>query len=180
MIYRSQEIEQSVALETAKRMCVAARTAPKTKGMDLIHTMIITGDDLNPVSEEAVRLSKEFDLDFFERDSINLSHSEALVLIGASYGPRGLNESCGYCGFTNCNACTKADGICVYSPVDLGIAVGSAVNTAALDHVDNRVMFSLGRAALSLGLMDDSVKMILGIPLSVTGKSLYYDRKKKS
>ena len=45
--------------------------------------------------------------------------------------------------------------------------------------VDNRVMFSVGRAARSLGLLGASVTLVLGIPLSVSGKSPFFDRKPK-
>ena len=60
---------------------------------------------------------------------------------------------------------------------DLGIAIGSAVSVAAAHHVDNRVMFSAGKAALNLKLFDDSqVCIAYGIPLSVSGKSPFFDR----
>ena len=45
--------------------------------------------------------------------------------------------------------------------------------------VDNRVMFSVGRAARSLGLLGASVTLVLGIPLSISGKSPFFDRKPK-
>lgn len=44
-------------------------------------------------------------------------------------------------------------------------------------HLDNRVMFSIGRACLDLGLFEPKVKQALGIPLSVTGKNPFFDRK---
>ena len=59
----------------------------------------------------------------------------------------------------------------------LGIAAGSAAGVAADARIDNRIIFSAGRAALSLKLMGDRVKVILSIPLSATGKSPYFDRK---
>ena len=42
--------------------------------------------------------------------------------------------------------------------------------------IDNRIMFTAGKAAASLGLLGDK-KLIFGIPLSVSGKSPYFDRK---
>ena len=51
--------------------------------------------------------------------------------------------------------------------------------TSAYARVDNRVMFSVGRAARSLGLLGASVTLVLGIPLSVSGKSPFFDRKPK-
>ena len=54
------------------------------------------------------------------------------------------------------------------------------VAAAAADaRVDSRVMFSVGRAARSLGLLGASVTLVLGIPLSVSGKSPFFDRKPK-
>ena len=61
--------------------------------------------------------------------------------------------------------------------MDLGIAIGSAVAAAADGRVDNRVLFSAGRAAMSLGLMGEDVRMVMAIPLSVKGKNPFFDRK---
>ncbi|HEM61508.1 MAG TPA: hypothetical protein ENO24_04395, partial [Chloroflexi bacterium] len=58
--------------------------------------------------------------------------------------------------------------------LDLGIAIGSAVKTAALLNVDNRVMYRIGPVAREMGLIDADV--VIGIPLSATGKSIYFDR----
>ena len=60
------------------------------------------------------------------------------------------------------------------------IALGSAAATAADCRMDSRILFSAGRAALSLGLMGENVKLIYGLPLAVTGKSPFFDRKKKA
>jgi uncharacterized ferredoxin-like protein len=38
-------------------------------------------------------------------------------------------------------------------------------------------MYSIGRAAMDLGLFSKDVKQALGIPLSVTGKNPFFDRK---
>ena len=67
--------------------------------------------------------------------------------------------------------------MCAISIGDLGIAIGSAVSVAAAHHVDNRIMFTVGRAALNLKMFgDDEVKIAYGIPLSVSGKSPFFDR----
>ena len=98
-------------------------------------------------------------------------------LIGVREGSRGLNEGCRHCHFDNCADCAEKGGVCVYDPMDLGIAIGSAVAAAADDRVDNRVLFSAGRAAMSLGLMGEDARMVMGIPLSVRGKNPFFDRK---
>jgi uncharacterized ferredoxin-like protein len=38
-------------------------------------------------------------------------------------------------------------------------------------------MWSAGKAAVRLPLFSEKVRIVYGIPLSATGKSLFYDRK---
>jgi uncharacterized ferredoxin-like protein len=59
---------------------------------------------------------------------------------------------------------------------DLGIAIGSAVSVAADHRVDNRVMYSIGKAAKELKLLGEEASIIFGIPLSASGKSPFFDR----
>lgn len=112
-------------------------------------------------------------LTWYGRDAANVRAAQALVLIGADKKQRGVPH-CGYCGFGNCAGCKAAGGNCAFAYVDLGIAVSSAVATAALDKVDNRIMYSVGKTAEEMGFAEDCVW--LGIPLSVSGKSIFYDR----
>ena len=60
---------------------------------------------------------------------------------------------------------------------DLGIALGSAASVAADHRADCRIMYTIGKAAVRLGLLGPEVEIAHGIPLSVTGKSIYFDRK---
>ena len=177
MIYYSESLEMEAVLATARRMCAAARTAPKAKGTDRIETMILTGGDKDAVADELERLSEPLQYRFFLRDAGNVRAAQALVLIGTREGQRGLNAGCRYCHFDGCASCDENGGVCVYDPMDLGIAIGSAVAAAADDRVDNRVLFSAGRAAMSLGIMGEGVHMVMGIPLSVKGKNPFFDRK---
>ena len=87
------------------------------------------------------------------------------------------NLNCGYCGHGTCEEMEKAKGICSFNSIDLGIAVSSAVSVAADSRVDTRIMFSVGHAGLAMGLFQSEVKQALGIPLSITGKSPFFDRK---
>jgi uncharacterized ferredoxin-like protein len=64
--------------------------------------------------------------------------------------------------------------LCLYQAIDLGIALGSAAKTAGILNIDNRIMYTIGAAARKLKLLDGDV--VLGFPLSVTGKSPYFDR----
>ena len=177
MIYESASLETAAVLATAQRICAAARTAPKAKGIDNLSTMVLTGEDKNRVADELERLAEPLNYKFFLRDAKNVRQAQALVLMGIREGRRGLNEGCRHCHFENCADCADKGGVCVYDPMDLGIAIGSAVASAADDRVDCRVLFSAGRAAMSLGVMGEDVRMVMGIPLSVTGKSPFFDRK---
>jgi uncharacterized ferredoxin-like protein len=61
--------------------------------------------------------------------------------------------------------------------VDLGIAIGSAVSVAADHRVDNRVMYTVGKAAIDAKLLGPDVVIAFGIPLSVSSKNPFFDRK---
>ena len=60
--------------------------------------------------------------------------------------------------------------------MDLGIALGSAVATAADLRVDCRILFSAGKAAEEMGYADGDV-LWQGIPISIRGKNPFFDRK---
>ena len=176
MKIESGRAEEEAVLAAAKAMCAAARTAPKACGIDRLDSAILTGEDKAALSAEMRRLAeREGDL-FFVRDAENVDQSLAVVLIGAEELPRGVDRICSLCGYDGCGDCAKHHGKCVMNSVDLGIAVGSAVSVAADRRIDNRVMFTAGKAAASLGLLGEK-KLIFGIPLSVSGKSPFFDRK---
>ena len=61
------------------------------------------------------------------------------------------------------------------SIINLGIAIGSAVHIASINNVDNRVMYSVGVAAKRLYMKDSDI--VLGIPLSIKGKNIFFDRR---
>jgi uncharacterized ferredoxin-like protein len=58
--------------------------------------------------------------------------------------------------------------------IDIGVALSSAAKAASLLSVDNRVQQRVGAAARALGIIQGEV--VMGIPVSITGKSIYYDR----
>ena len=175
MKYDSNHSEALIALETAHRMVTAARTAPKGCGVDKIVALVLDGEEKKLLADEMRKLAKLPDIEFCERDAANVDASHCIVLIGVQNIPLGLN-SCGFCGFGNCVASVKAGSLCAFNTTDLGIAIGSAVSVAADNRVDNRVMFSAGKAALELGLMGNDVTVCFGIPLSTYTKSIFFDR----
>lgn len=162
-------------MEAARRMMVAARTAPKGKGIDVIEIGLVTGEDIARLSTEMIRVSEETGFKFFLRDAENLKSAGAVVIIGTRQQAQNLN--CGHCGFPTCGA-KPAAVPCAINSVDLGIAVGSACAMAADMRVDTRVMFSAGLAAQRLGLLGES-KCVLAIPVSCASKNPFFDRKPK-
>ena len=150
MIISSIDAEKDAVMIVAKLMLTAARTAPKAGGLDSIVTAILKGEDKEKLSQTMERVGKEKEWDWFIRDSKNVKDADAVVLIGV----------------------TNAD---TYTLIDLGIALGSAVKTASEMNVDNRIMLSAGMGAQELGILNAEVT--LGIPLSIKGKNIFFDRK---
>lgn len=175
MNYSMEKSEALVALETAHKMVAAARTAPKGSGVDKIVALILDGEDKKNLSNEMRKLSKLPGIEFCARDGANVDGSHCIVLIGVKNVPLGLDQ-CGFCGFGDCAGSEKAGSLCAFNTTDLGIAIGSAVSIAADNRIDNRVMFSAGKAALSLGLMGENVTVCFGIPLSTHTKNICFDR----
>lgn len=177
MIYTSETIDTEGALEAAKRMCVAARTAPKTRGIDNIVTRILTGEDKNALAGKMEEIDERLHGEartHFTRDADNVRAAQAVVLIGVKRYFYGLN--CTDCGFASCEACRNAGGFCVFAGEDLGIAVGSACASAADSRADSRVMYSAGKSVREMPYGSDAA-VWLGIPVSVSGKSPFFDRK---
>lgn len=177
MLYKSDYLEEQAALHTAEKMCAAARTAPKAHGKDTLHTFVLTGDEKEQLAktmeEIGTREMGDKMYTWYGRDAANIRRAQAVVLIGAEQTHRGVPH-CGYCGFENCSACSSAGGNCAFAYVDLGIAVSSAVMVAAMDTVDNRIMFSIGKAAAEMGYAENI--LWLGVPISISGKNIFFDR----
>jgi uncharacterized ferredoxin-like protein len=171
----------------ASLMAAAARTAPKARGLDSIETLILDGEDLEALAAamEAKVGEKRGKIPSFARDAKNVRSAAAVLLIGVTGDPKNpkVPLDCGACGYAGCAEfieAKKTDGedfrgpCCMFQLTDLGIALGSAAKTAGILNIDNRIMYTIGAAARRLKLLDSDV--IMGFPLSVTGKSPYFDR----
>jgi uncharacterized ferredoxin-like protein len=174
--------EAKAVIEVARMMLLAARTAPKARGVDDIETAILTGKDKDAVARELYAMTKPFG-EHWTRDAKNVEQASALVLIGLKSGTT-LGANCGACGYESCTKLQEAGSkqglfftgpTCIIKAIDLGIALGSAVKTAQIHNVDNRIFFRAGAAAHRLKLLP-SCSVIIGIPLAATGKSIFFDR----
>ncbi|WMI80742.1 ferredoxin domain-containing protein [Anaerotignum sp. MB30-C6] len=175
MKYSGEKIQLRAIETVASLMIAAAKTAPKACGVDSMETFIIDGADKDALASAMRKIGEETRQPFYIRDADNLDLSACVVLFGAQDTYRGLPH-CGYCGAGNCFGANKSGAHCAFAVGDLGIAMGSAVSVAAAHHIDNRVMFSAGKAALTLGLFSEKVFLAYAIPLSVSEKSPFYDR----
>ncbi|MCK5627342.1 hypothetical protein KAI23_05190 [Candidatus Bathyarchaeota archaeon] len=182
-IIKSNLSENEGLLNVAKLMMISARTAPKSGGKDDVETLLIYGEDKDKIAAEMDKIGEERNSKGFLRDGRNVRDSEVIILIGVE-GTKNFGLDCGGCGFKTCtefNEFSRSKGVdftgpnCILKTLDMGIALGSAVKTAMDHNVDNRIMYRIGTAALRLGLMKKS-SIVMGIPISAKGKSIYFDR----
>jgi uncharacterized ferredoxin-like protein len=164
----------------ADLMEVSAITAPKAVGKNYVVTRTVTGDDIATLADDMIAYGAESGKKNFDRDGANVRNSGAIVLVGLKDAtPPGIN--CAACGHPTCIKINNGEQNgeflgpqCAVRLLDMGIAIGSAVKTAQILNVDNRIMYRIGVSARRLGMID--ADFVMGIPLSVSGKSIYYDR----
>ena len=165
----------------AGMMALAARTAPKAVGADFINTRVLTGEDIERLADGMARYGRDSGRRNYDRDGDNVRRSGAVLLLSLDRSEP-IRQDCGACGFSTCREMKDnfredrefGGPVCSWRILDLGIALGSAVKTASLFNVDNRIMFRIGVAARKLGLIKGEI--VIGVPLSATGKSIYFDR----
>lgn len=176
MIDNERDIRHDQVMAAARQMMIAARTAPKGKGIDVIEIALVEGTDLQVLADKMVAMVEEHGMKFFLRDADNILQAECVLIIGTREQPQGLN--CGHCGFATCAG--RTTGVpCSLNTIDVGIAVGSACAMAADLRVDTRVMFSAGLAAQRLHWLGENCTQVLAIPISASSKNPFFDRKPK-
>jgi uncharacterized ferredoxin-like protein len=183
-VVTSKDGEAQGLLRAAELMMVSCRTAPKSGGVDDVETILTTGNEKDKIATEMEKMGDERKIDGFRRDADNVKRSEALLLVGVN-GRKNFGLSCGACGHSTCEEFNRAAVVrgldfegpsCVFKALDLGIALSSAAKTASHLNVDNRIMYRAGTAAKRLGYLSGS-NVVIGIPISASGKSIYFDRK---
>ena len=189
MIINERTYRHENVIAAARQLLIAARTAPKARGVDIIEAALIEGDELRQLADRMVEIGNERNRPSFIRDAGNVLQSECVVVIGTKLQSLGLN--CGHCGFPTCaereqgkeNACSEKlstlDVPCVMNSIDVGIALGSACATAADLRLDTRIMYSIGVAAEELGFLGSDVHITVGIAISASSKSPFFDRPAK-
>ena len=171
-------------------MAASAITAPKAGGKDCLEIVALTEEeDLKRIADEmrkyAHNSSKE---NYWHRDAANAENAQGLLLIGLA-APVTAGYDCGGCGYQTCNEFEQQREMkefemgysgphCIMRMMDIGVALSSAAKSASMLNIDNRVQQRVGAAARALGYIECEVAM--GIPISISGKSIFYDRKTPS
>lgn len=179
-----EEFKKKAVKGVAEQLALTARTAPKGRGRDNMVICILTEEEKKKIAQKLDLLSKERSISWLKRDADNVRKSTAVILFGVK-GSNARELNCSACGYATCSDFSKAEKQartdfsgpnCVFPILDLGIALGSAVKLAAEWGIDNRIMYTVGMAAKKLNLIDADV--IMGLPLSVSGKNIFFDRPK--
>lgn len=180
------EAEQQAAIATAVLIAAGARTAPKTRGVDSLRTLILVGEDLG-VLAGAMEAKADGEVkrhSNFSRDASNVRASVAVVLFGVTGEPKKPEQplNCGACGYGGCDAFITAGKnerldfrgpLCIYQLIDLDIALGVAAKISAEKCIDSRIMYTIGAAARKAGYLKEC-DVVMGLPLSVTGKNPFF------
>ena len=82
MILNERDSRHEHVLNVARQMMTTARTAPKGKGIDIIETAIVTGEEIQQLSDTLKAMFEEFGMKFFLRDADNILQAECILLIG--------------------------------------------------------------------------------------------------
>jgi uncharacterized ferredoxin-like protein len=185
-ILDGREQERQGVLEIANLAVVAARTAPKAGGKDDIVTAVVTGAETGIIAADMEKLAGERNNPVWAQQAGIIAAADAIVIIGVR-GMKAYGLNCGACGFGTCDAFTKVekragqdfDGPnCMMKLLDLGIALSSAAKIASVLNADNRMYYRIGAAARRLRILPEA-NVIIGIPLSATGKNPHFDRERQ-
>ncbi len=172
MVYDERDIRKAQALDIAQKMLVAARTAPKGKGVDVVECAVVDGDDLEALACTMEAIGEERGHQFFLRDANCVRQSLCVALVGTREKAQGAQLR--PLRFRHLRR-AHARRSCEVNSADVGIAPAPPCRAPRLG-VDTRIMFSAGLAAQQLGLLGEGVGQVYAIPVSISSKSPFFDR----
>ena len=197
-------IEKSAVRTVAELAALAARTAPKSHGVDHFSICLADKDEIKKIGERMIEIGKEKEEALLKKgekftskakatamdwhsDGECVGNSDEILLIALN-ARNPVPKNCGLCGYATCAEMLQAPTVsfpagwsgpfCANLMVDLGIAISSAASVLVRHHVDNRMFFKVGLAVKDLGLMPDC-NCIIALAMSATGKNSYFDRPEK-
>jgi uncharacterized ferredoxin-like protein len=181
----------------ASLMVAAAITAPKSGGQlmlagkpPFLETTIIEDRDQRRRLADWLRArGAERREAIWFRDAEVAQAVDAIVFIGLAPNWYPPNYDCGACGYATCaeflhaakelraasNELEFTGPTCNLRDIDLGIAVGSAARTAAINAIDCRCQTRVAVAARKLGFI--TAELAVALSLSVTHKAIGFDRR---
>ncbi|MFR5092426.1 MAG: hypothetical protein ACLTDR_10905 [Adlercreutzia equolifaciens] len=89
MVYDERDTRKAQALDIAQKMLVAARTAPKGKGVDVVECAVVDGDDLEALACTMEAIGEERGFAFFLRDAGCVRKASAWRSWARARRPRG-------------------------------------------------------------------------------------------
>lgn len=191
------DLRAETVLQVAKLMAAAAITAPKSGGQlflagkpNFMEAVIITDPDTRAQLAGWLRSrGAERREAIWFRDAEVAEAVDAILIVGLLPGWYPPNYDCGACGYATCveflhaTKSLRADSVnleftgpvCNLRDIDLGIAVGSAAKTAALNSIDCRCQTRVATAARKLELIQ--AEHAVALSLSMTHKAIGFDRR---
>jgi uncharacterized ferredoxin-like protein len=187
-VLSSAQAEKEAILTAAKLIMAAITTSPKARGVSSVSSVLIQGEEKERLAKamEDHGPRKSFNQEIFLRDAKNIRRSEAVLLIGVKGSMPKKTEkpfNCGACGHPMCAQFIRTGKkrgedfvgpLCAFQVMDLGIALGVAAKMAAELNIDNRLMYTAGAAAMTMGLLE--ADMVIALPLSISEKNIFFDR----
>ena len=195
--------EKNAVRIAAELAVMAARTAPKSHGVDHFEIALTSAEEIKTIGEKMIEIGKEkaeelrakgeefenkakaTEMDWHS-DGQCCGDADEILLIGMD-ARKPVPKNCGMCGYATCGEMLKAPVVentqwngpfCTNLVADLGIAVCSASSVLVRHHVDSRMFFKIGIAVKQLGLMP-KCNCIIGVAMSATGKNTFFDRYEK-
>ncbi len=175
MLNNVSEIKNEALKNAAGLMMNRMISAPKGKGKDDVSIILVDGAEKSALAAEMRTLGEARKRPGLIRDANNVGLAEYVIIAGSQKIV--MNLDCGFCSVPTCAESIQKDLNCAFPTADLGIAIGSGLSLAQQMGIDCRVMYTIGLAAVSLNLFkNDKIRVVLGIPLSISSKNVFFDR----
>lgn len=157
---------------------ISAEGSPKASG-DYLEIVVLDEAEKEMLVEEMFQLSDEKDEESYSEVGESIESSDEVLLIGLNDHPP-LELDCRACGYEDCKDFSEADEEsdifsgpnCVFRIIDLGIALGNALNTIKSHGLEDSISIRGGLAAKHLGLIDSNI--CLAIMGDVKREKCYY------
>ncbi|MFO7990701.1 MAG: DUF2148 domain-containing protein [Thermoplasmata archaeon] len=164
-------MEDSIEL-ISNLMAISARTAPKSLGESYLKITLLDKAEKEILTEEMFQMSDELNDDSYSYEGEIIREAAKVIIIGLEEHPP-LDLDCRACGFKNCEdfSDNKIKGIfegpnCAFHLIDMGMAVGGAIDTAQIHNIRSKISLKGGLAAKNVGISTSKVCIALMIDLS--------------